>query len=44
MNNVLEINTTAQMQGERNLVAAIIIIINLFAAFLYPIYRIFLVF
>jgi len=27
-NNVLEVNTTAQMQGERNFVASIIIFVN----------------
>jgi len=42
MNNVLEVNITTQMQQERDFVAAILIFVNIFAAFLYPIYRIIL--
>jgi len=42
MNDLLEVNITKQMQHERNFVAAILIFVNIFAAFLYPIYRIIL--
>jgi len=42
MNSVLEVNVTTQMQQERDFVAAILIFVNIFAAFLYPIYRIIL--